>query len=75
MNLLGQTVASSIRILRGLPPQRVRALTIAITLGKTAKQVNDFVNTYKDVQSEAELYAAIIRETLTPLGITWPPPK
>lgn len=75
VNLLGEAVKANIRLLRGLPPQRVRALTVAITIGRSKQQVEAFIEKYKDVNSEAELYDAVIRETVAPLGITWPPPQ
>ena len=71
-NILGTAITTNIRILRGFPPQRVRALTAAILIGKTKAQVEDFIERYKDVKSEEELYQAIIKETLTPMGIAWP---
>lgn len=71
--LLSAAMLANLRVLRGLPPQRASALAAAIALGRTAKEVTSFVDKYKDVKTEAELYDALIAETLAPLGIPWPP--
>lgn len=71
-NLLGTAITTNIRVLRGFPPRRVRALTTAIQIGRTERQVQDFIERYKDVTTEEELYEAIIKEALAPMGIAWP---
>lgn len=74
-NLLGESITARIRILRGFPPQRATAISAAIALNRTRRQIDEFIERYKDVKSEDELYNAIISEIVTPLGIEWPPPN
>jgi hypothetical protein len=74
-NMLGTAITTNIRILRGFSAQRRRAIQVAIQLGRTEAQVREFIERYQDIESEADLYDAIIKETLAPLGIAWPPPK
>lgn len=74
VQVLGTALTGSIRILRGFPPQRVRALSAAIAIGRSEEQIRAFVQKYQDVKDEQALYDAIIKETLAPLGIAWPPP-
>ncbi len=66
-------IMSSLKVLSGIPETRRAVLMTAIQMGRTSDQVKAFVDKYKDLKTEEEIQEAIIKETLTPLGITWPP--
>lgn len=72
-NLLADSLLVRIPILKALSPQRANLLSVAIALHKTKREVDDFVEKYKNVKSENELYDAIISETLKPLGLELSP--
>lgn len=66
-------IMASLKVLSGIPESRRAVLMAAIQMGRTSDQVKAFVDKYKDLKTEEELQEAIIKETLIPLGIAWPP--
>lgn len=77
MSIEGADVLSSVALLnikamRNVPAKRASILAVALQLNKTKEEIDKFVEKYKDV-TEDEIYDAIIREALAPLGAEWPP--
>ncbi|WP_423141674.1 hypothetical protein ACOYW6_12725 [Parablastomonas sp. CN1-191] len=66
-------ILATLKILSGISPTRRAVLMTAIQMGRTSDQVAAFVKKYQNVQTEEELQEAIIKESLLPLGINWPP--
>jgi len=71
VSLMGQAIVMRMPLLRGLTPEKVTLLSAVIAVGKTSVQITQFVNKYKDIKTEAELYDALIQEILEPLGLNW----
>jgi hypothetical protein len=73
VKLLSESIVIRMKVLKGLPAPRAASISAAIAVGKTAKEVDAFVEKYKDAKTEQEIYDALITEILTPLGNDWTP--
>ena len=71
--LMTAYIQGSLRMLKNFPPEKVSMFSAAIAMGRTEEQVRDFVRKYGDIKTEKELYDALIKEAVGPLGIAWPP--
>jgi len=70
--VVGAYITAQFKGLKGLSEPKARALSTVIQLYKTKKQIDAFVEKYKDIKDENELYDALIADALEPLGIEWP---